>query len=110
MADRCTALDPVGIIGRNVRCDLREGHKGKHKATRREGDWASTAEWEQEVIDDELRALREVAKAAEAYFEHSKTTDHKYWPQQMNMHNALAALRNFRAAKKATPMKSEDPK
>ncbi len=95
---RCNSLDPVGLIGRNVQCDLTVGHTGRHKATRKQDDWESTAFWNQDPIDDELRALRKVAAAAATYLEHSRIKEPMHWPQQLTLHNALAHYRNVAAA------------
>ncbi len=97
---RCESLDPVGMIGRNVRCDLDAGHEGKHKATRTQDGWTSTALWAQDPVDDELRALRKVAHAAAAYLELSKLSDSKHWATQLELHNNIAHWRNIKAASK----------
>lgn len=111
MSVRCDSLDPVGLIGSNAQCDLAVGHSGQHKATRKRDDWTSTAFWDQDPIDDELRALRKLAAAASNYLEHSKPSESMYWSQQLTLHNAIAHWRNLvvAAPRKKTSARRSSP-
>jgi hypothetical protein len=102
MGERCESLDPVGLLGRNIRCDLAVGHGAQHKATRSQDGWTSTVFWAQDPVDDELRALRKLAAAASAYLDHSTPIEAMYWSQQLTLHNAIAHWRNLQATPKTT--------
>lgn len=94
---RCDAIEPSGLIGQRVQCDLKAGHAGKHKASREKDGWKSGAEWAPDGVDDEVRLLRKLAAAAGAYLDVSEIKQSMYWAQQLKLHNLIAEYRNMRA-------------
>lgn len=102
MGEKCASINPVEASrSRTVRCQLAVGHDGKHKAKRVEGDWTSTTYWEKDETDDETKALRKVAQKAAAYLDVSSARD-GHWVQELELNNALAALRNLQRRPKKT--------
>lgn len=63
--NRCESIDPVGLLGKNTRCDLNKGHEGQHHSRKHTYDgWESQVFWRPDPVQDELQALRKLAEKA----------------------------------------------
>jgi hypothetical protein len=83
--NRCESIDPIGLLGKNTRCDLDKGHAGQHRARKHTYDgWESEARWNPDPVQDELRALRKVAEAALAVY--------RAWVRDLHHVNKMFAM------------------
>lgn len=98
--NRCSSQNPVRSIGHHLQCDLRVGHDGPHKSTRREDGFTAAVTWAADPPEKELDVLRRIAVAAEVYLEHSELRQAMHWAQKLDLNNTLATWRNMKETEK----------